>query len=194
MRLAGILHDRLYPPLGKLEEPLVFRMLMPPRSRHRVLVVLPHPEAPLPEAAFEAQSLLATPEFLHLYLHYYNPFLDWTLPPEIRKLGFAAPTPHEFVRACLFYGQDNILKLPGFVRKDSTWLPHAILAFLRHSVPYLLNDEVPPPMSEKSVLDSIAHTPDCSEYYIRDFPKLCRGFEEQLEVLEKLETPGTYPS
>jgi hypothetical protein len=194
MKLAGILHDSLFPPLEKLQEPLVFRMLMPPRSRQRVLVVLPHPETPLPAAAFEAQSLLATPELLHLYLHYFDPFLDWTLPPEIRKLGFSGPKPIEYVRACLFLGQENILKLPGFVRKTDTWLPHAVLAFNRHTVPYLRNGEVPPPMSEKDVRDSIAHSPSCSEYYLRDYAPLYRGFREQLKALEQLETPGTYPS
>jgi hypothetical protein len=193
MKLAGVLHDSLYRPLERLQETLVFRMLMPPRSRQRVLVVLPHPEAPLPPEAFEAQSLLVTPELLHLYLHYYNPFLDWTLPPGIRNLGFSAPTPIEFVHACLFYGQDNILRLPGFVRKDAEWLPHAILAFNQYSVPYLRNGEVPPPMPEKDVLASVAHTSTCSEYYLRDYPQLCGRFAEQLEALEQLEVPGTYP-
>ncbi|HTY63512.1 MAG TPA: hypothetical protein VMG30_14795 [Acidobacteriota bacterium] len=191
MKLAGILHDSLFPPLQKLKEPFVVKMLLPPRSRQRVVVVLPHPEAALPAAAFEAQALLVTPELLHLYLHYFDPFLDWNLPSEIRKLGFSAPKPYEFVRACLFFGQDNILRLPGFVRKDTTWLPHAVLAFSRHSVPYLIHDEVPPPMPEKEILDSIARTPDCSEYYCRDYARLCRGFGEQLKVLEQLETPGS---
>jgi hypothetical protein len=194
MKLAGFLHDSLFPPLEKLKEPLVFRMLMPPRSRQRVLVVLPHPETALPAAAFEDQSLLVTPELLHLYLHYFDPFLDWTLPPELRRLGFTAPTPMEFVRACLFYGQDNILRLPGFVRDNATWLPHAILAFNRYSIPYLRNGEVPPPMPDKDVRDALAHNPNCSEYYLQDYPQLFRQFGEQLKVLEGLETPGTYPS
>jgi hypothetical protein len=193
MKLAGILHDSLFPPLEKLQEPLVFRMLMPPRSRQRVLVILPHPDAALPAAAFEAQSLLATPEFLHLYLHYFNPFLDWTLPPELRKLGFSIPTPHEFVRACLFYGQDNILRLPGFVRKDAAWLPHAVLAFNHYSIPYLCSGEAPPPMPEKDVLDSVAHDANCLDYYRREYAQLYRRFGEQLKALEQLEMPGTYP-
>ena len=142
-------------------------MLMPPRSRQRVLVILPHPDAALPAAAFEDQSLLVTPELLHLYLHYFCPFLDWTLPPEIRKLGFSAATPIEFVRAGLFYGQDNILRLPGFVRDNATWLPHAVFAFNQYSIPYLRNGEVPPPMPEKDVRDSLAHNPNCSEYYLQ---------------------------
>jgi hypothetical protein len=194
MKLSGILHDNLFPPLAKLQETLVFRMLMPPRSRQRVLVILPHPDAVLPAAAFEDQSLLVTPELLHLYLHYYCPFLDWTLPPEIRKLGFSAATPIEFVRACLFYGQDNILKLPGFVRDNATWLPHAICAFNQYSIPYLRNGEVPPPMPEKDLRDSLAHNPSCSEYYLRDYAQLFSRIGEQMKALEELETPGTYSS
>lgn len=194
MELAGALHDSLFPPLRKLKEPHVIKMLLPPRSRHRVLVVLPRPETPLPQAAFEAQSLIATPELLHLHLHYLNPFLDWTLDPKIRELGFSAPAPIEFVRACLFFGQDNILKMPGFVRKNDAWLPHAVLAFSKYSAPYLRNGETPPPMSEKAILEAIGHVSSCTDYYLRDYDRICSPFREQTRELEKLEVPGIYPS
>ena len=193
MKLAATLHDELFPSLKKLREPLVIEMLMPPRNRRRVLVVLPHPDAALPERAFEAQSLLATPELLHLYLHYFDPFLDWTLPSELRNLGFSVPDPYEFVRACLFFTQDNILRMPGFVR-DDTWVPHAALAFSEYSVPYLRNGEVPPPMSEEAVRAALARFPPCSEYYLRDYPQLYRQSLEQWKNLEQLESLGVHPA
>jgi hypothetical protein len=193
MKLAGILHDELLPPLQKLREPIVIRMLFPPRSRSRILVILPHPETSLPAAAFEDQSYLATPEMLHLSLHYFNPFLDWILPPELKRLGFAAPRPIQFVRACLLFGQENTLRLPGFARSE-TWLPHTILAFNQHSIPYLRNGEVPPPMPQEAVRVVLEHNPTCSEYYLRDYAQLYRRSVEQLKALEQLETPGVYPS
>jgi hypothetical protein len=193
MKISGILHDELFAPLKKMKEPLVLRMSLPPRSRQRVIVVLPHPGCALPEAAFESQSLLATPELLHLYLHYFNPFLDWTLPVELRTLGFTAPSPHEYVRACLFYGQDNIWRMPGFVRPD-TWLPHAVLAFNRYSVPYLRNGEVPPPMPGEVVQAALAHLPTIADYYLRDYARLYRQSLDQLKILEELEAPGIYPA
>lgn len=193
MRLAGILHDNLFSPLKKLDEPRVYRLLLPPRSRRRVLVILPHPEAGLPAEAFEDQSMLVTPELLHLYVHYFNPFLDWTLPSEIRRLGFSMPNSQEFVRACLHLGQDNILRLPGFVRKDGAWVPIAVRAFSRHSIPCLLNGEIPPPMPEKRVLESVAYSPTCAHYYRREYADLRDAFEEQLKILEQLD-PMPMPS
>jgi hypothetical protein len=187
LRLAGILHDSLFPPLKKLEEPRVYRLLMPPRSRQRVLVILPHPESRLPDEAYETQSMIATPELLHLYVHYFNPFFDWTLPSEIRRLGFSMPNSQEFVRACLHLGQDNILRLPGFVRKDGAWLPITACAFCQHSIPYLLKGETPPPMPDKRVLELAADAPTCAHYYRHRYADLRNAFEEQLQILEQLD-------
>ena len=193
MKLAGMLHDELLPPIQKLRETIVIRMLMPPRSRARVLVILPHPGAALPAAAFEDQSFIATPELLHLYLHYFNPFLDWILPPELRCLGFMAPKPNQFVRACLYLGSDNTLRLPGFVRKDA-WIPYTIFSFNQYCIPYLCNGEVPPPMPEDTLRPLLEHNPDCSQYYLRDFAQLYRMSLEQSQILEQLEAPGIYPA
>jgi hypothetical protein len=193
MKLAGMLHDEFLPPIQKLRETIVIRMWMPPRSRGRVLVVLPHPEAALPAAAFEDQSLIATPELLHLYMHYFNPFLDWILPPELRRLGFMAPKPNQFVRACLYLGSDNTLRLPGFVRKD-TWIPYTVFSFNQYCIPYLRNGEVPPPMPEATLRPLMEYSPDCSQYYRQDFAQLYRMSLEQSKILEQLEAPGIYPA
>jgi hypothetical protein len=191
MKLAGMLHDELFPPLKKLLEPIVYRMPMLPRSRRRVLVMLPHPGAALPAAAFEDQSLLATPEMLHLTIHYFNPFFDWTLPTELRKLNFLPPTPREFVRACLFHAENSLLRRPGFVRSDA-WLPCAVFAFNEYSLPYLRNGEAPPPMSEEAVRAVLEHNPTCNEYYRQEYASIYKRWTEQLSDLEKLEAPGIY--
>ncbi len=193
MKLAGMMHDELFPPLDKLQEPIVCRMPMPPRSRQRVLVVLPRPGVALPAPAFEPQSLLATPEMLHLSIHYFNPFLDWTLPPELRSLGFLRPTPREFVRACLFYGENSLLRRPGFVRSDA-WLPYTVFAFNEYSLPYLRSGQTPPPMPEEALRSLLQHNPTCDEYYRREYASIYKRWMEQLNDLENLEAPGIYPS
>jgi hypothetical protein len=192
MKLAGILHDELLPPLQKLQETVVVRMLLPPRSHERVLVILPHPETALPEEAFNSQSFIATPELLHLSVRYFNPFFHWTLPPVLKRLGFTDPQPIDFVRACLLFGQENTLRLPGFARSQ-TWLPHAIVEFNQYSIPYLRNGEVPPPMPEETVRAALGHDSTCSEYYLKEFAPLYRRTTEQLRILESLEAPGIYP-
>jgi hypothetical protein len=185
LKLAGLLHAELLPPLRKLQEPLVIPMPLPPRSQKRILVILPNPATPLPAAAFEEQSFIATPELLHLYVHYLNPFLDWTLPPELRRLGFLTPNIGEFARACRFFAQDNILRFPGFIRAD-TWLPGAIIAFNHHSIPHLQNGEIPPPMSEEKVRALLEYNPTYSEYYRNDFGLLYERLLEQSDTLSLL--------
>ena len=186
MKLAAALHEELLPPLRKLRETMIIRMLLPPKSRKRVLVVLPQPGASLPAEAFEAQSFIAIPELLHLYIHYLNPFLDWTLPSEIKRLGFTTPDPVQFVRACQYHGQDNTLRMPGFVGGRESWLPGACIAFTQHSLPYLQNGEVPPPMKEEDVRAVLGYQPAISEYYERDFSRLYRCSMEQLKILDQL--------
>jgi hypothetical protein len=190
MRLAGILHDELLPPLKKLREAFVFPIRMLPRSASRTLVVLPQPGAALPAAAYKEQSLLATPEMLHLYLHYLNPFLAWTLPQELRSLGFKTPGHHAFLRACLFHGQDSMWRRPGFTYKDAA-APCIAFAFNQYSIPYLQDGQVPPPMPEEKVKAVLAHNPSCFEFYQRDFAGFYRESMGQMKVLQQLEAAGT---
>ncbi|MBN1567767.1 MAG: hypothetical protein JXA73_07955 [Acidobacteria bacterium] len=193
MKLADMLHDELLPPLEKLREPMILRQMMPPRSKQRILIILPHAEASLPAEGFEAQAFIATPELLDLSLHYFNPFLEWSLPPELKRLGFSTPKPIEFVRACLLFGQENTLRLPGFARSE-TWLPHAISEYNEYSIPYLRNGDVPPPMPEDAARAALGHNSDSSEYYLNEYTRLYHRTVRQLEILERLEEPGIYPA
>ena len=186
MNLAGILHDELFPKLRTLQAPIIIRTPLPPRSFHRVLVILPQKISTLPEEVFDGQSFIATPELFHLYIHFVNPFMDWRIPEELKNIGFSTPEPREFVRACHFYGQDNMLRLPGFVRPD-TWTPGATVAVNRYCIPYLLNGEIPPPMPESAVRIELDHRPTVCEYYLRDFAGLYRESVEHWEILQQLE-------
>ncbi|RPI14924.1 MAG: hypothetical protein EHM65_04375, partial [Acidobacteriales bacterium] len=166
--LAKRLHDMLLPPLKPLRETVVRQVTMAPRFRERSLVILPEANSPIPAEALKPGSLLSTPELLHLYLHYVCPFLDWTLPPELRRLGFQHPTPAEFVRACLFYGHSHTTRNPGFMHGDVT-APAKGIALLRHSAPYLRNGEVPPPLPQRQIDAASKHRPSVSGYFRGDF-------------------------
>lgn len=184
--LAKRLHDGLLPPLEPLREPFVFRAPLAPRSRLRVFVIPPGPGYAPPAEAFEADSFLATPELLHLCSHYVNPFAAWGLPPELSRLGFVRPSPKEYVRACLFYLQDNTLRNVGFAHRD-TWVAGATVAVVAHSIPYLRNGEIPPPMQAQNMQALLEHQPSVADFYREEFGRIYSQSQGQLEVLEELE-------
>lgn len=186
MNLIGILHDELFPKLRPLLEPIIFRMPLPPRSFRRIFVILPKQITSLPAEVFDGQPFIGTPELFHLYTHFVNPFMNWTIPAELKNLGFIAPEPREFVRACLFYGQDNMLRFPGFIRPD-TRTPGTTIAINRYCIPYLRDGEIPPPMSESLLRNGLDRPPTVFEYYLRDFARLYHEAVEQWEILQQLE-------
>jgi hypothetical protein len=189
--LAKRLHDALLPPLKPLREAVVHQVNMAPRFRERSLVIVPEANSPIPAEALEPGSFLSTPELLHLYVHYVSPFLDWTLPRELRRLGFQRPTPAEFIRACLFYGHSHTTRNPGFMHGDVT-APAKGIALLRHSVAYLRNGEVPPPLPQQEIDAASQHRPSVSGYFRRDFAGIYRQTQElwgELRCLDRSREP-----
>jgi hypothetical protein len=184
--LAKLLHDALLPPLEPLRKPMVFPALSPPRFPERVYVIVPQAGFPAPAEAFAPFSFFCTPELLHLYSHYVNPFTAWYWPPELRRLGFVQPAPREYVRACLFFLEDNMLRFPGFAHKD-TWTVGTAVALSRHCVSYLEKGEIPPPMPAEAVLPLMEHAPACSDFYRHEFGKVYWQAAEQRRMLEELE-------
>ncbi|MBI5280598.1 MAG: hypothetical protein HY858_02865 [Candidatus Solibacter usitatus] len=167
-RMARQLHDQLLPPLRALEEPFQFRRKMAPRFRERAFLVMPgRTGGPAPKA-LEPCSFLTTPELLHLYVHFVNPFMDWILPAELRELGFQRPSPEAFARACLFYGHTHTTRNPGFMHAHVA-APAMILALLEYSCGYLQNGETPPvPVPER--VESIGRRRvSLAGYYLREF-------------------------
>lgn len=185
-RLAKRLHDELLPPLEPLREPVVFQMRMAPRFRERSMVIVPGTGFPVSAGSLKPHSFLSSPELLHLYVHYVNPFFDWILPSELRRLGFSGPTPREFVRACLFYGHSHTTRNPGFMHHH-TAAPATIMALLKHSAAHLRNGETPPPMPLAEV-DAIQNRrPALLEYYRKDFAQTYRQSEELWLLLKGLD-------
>jgi hypothetical protein len=186
LELIRRMHGELLPPLEPLKQPLVFRTALPPRSGHRLVVVWPDAGCPPPPEASEPSAFLVTPELLHLYLHYVNPFLAWTLPPELERLGFTAPSPREYVRAGLNLCFDFTTRFPGFLHEE-TWMPGATAAFCEYSLPYLQNGEVPPAMPEQAVRALMGHRPSCREYYEKDFAGVYKRTANVWSALDRLD-------
>ena len=185
-RLAKRLHDSLLPPLRPLPQPLLIGLLMPPRYRQRIFVILPDADSPLPPEAFQPGSSLCTPELFDLYLHYMNPFLAWVCPEELARLGTRPPSAAAFVRGCLVFGHNHTLRNPGFMYKF-TWPPAAFIEVVRHSVPHLDAGRVPPPLAPGLVSKLLVSPPSPADYYRSVFPRVYRESEEQWNRLKELE-------
>ena len=184
--LAECLHEARLGRIAKLSQPLIARVLMPPRYRHRTIVFVPDAWWPLPAESFEPGSSVCTPEMFHLYLHYWNPFLYWVLPEQIRELGIKTPPVEAFIRACFFFGDNHTLRNPGFMHRD-TWTPGAFVELVRYVLPYLKEGRVPPQPEEQAVRAWINTKPEVDVYYRELFPKLYREYANQWAQLEEAE-------
>jgi hypothetical protein len=183
--LAKNLHDELFPPLKPLREPLVFSRPILPRSRHRVVVIVPDGRSAIPAQAFQAHSFFATPELLHLFIHYVNPFFDWMLPDELRQLGFVPPNQRSYARACQFFGGGATTREPGFLHKGM-WVPGAAAAMFGHAIEHLKKGAIPPPLPMETLQALGKHEPSCSEYYANEFAGNYRQAKERSRALAAL--------
>jgi hypothetical protein len=183
--LAKSLHDELLPPLKALREPLVFRCPVPPRFPRRVVVVVPGERSPIPDEAFQPHSFFVTPEALHLYIHYVNPFFDWTVPDELRQLGFAAPNRRSYVRACQFFDGGASTREPGFLHPFA-WPPGAAAVICGYTIDHLKNGAIPPPLPMDRLEALGKHAPSCSEYYAKEFVSNYHQAKERSRVLATL--------
>jgi hypothetical protein len=188
-QLAKRLHDELLPPLERLREPVAFSLRTAPKFRERGFVVFPDAASSVPPEMLASCSSLCTPELLHLYVHYANPFLDWVLPPQLRRLGFRLPTPDAFLRACRFFGHSHVTRNPGFMHHDTT-APAVSIALLQHSIDYLRDGRTPPPLPLDRLKAIARHRPSCPDYYRKDFDKIYRTSESLWNSLGEL-APST---
>jgi hypothetical protein len=187
-RMAKRLHDEILPPLERLGEPCAFRRKLAPRFRDRAFLVLPEADAGVRPEALEPGSFVTTPELLHLYLHFVNPFMDWVLPDALRRAGFQPPSPEAFTRACLFYGHTHTTRNPGFMHPHAA-APGMILGLLEHCAEYLRDGEAPPPPAPEQAEASGRRRIAVEEYYLREFDctygRTARVWEELRGLLEQ---------
>jgi hypothetical protein len=185
LRLAKKLHDEFLPKLKPLTQTLVFERPVLPRSQHRVVVVVPDERSAIPAEAFQPQSFFASPELLHLFVHYVNPFFDWILPDELRQLGFVPPDQKSYLRACRFFGGAAATREPGFLHKG-TWVPGAAAAMFGYAIEHLKNGATPPALPMGTLQALGEHVPAVSEYYANEFASIYRKAKERSRVLATL--------
>ncbi len=183
--MAKQLHDELFAPLAPLAEPLVFRAPLLPSCYWRTLVVAPDGGCAFPKEAYAADSFIATPELLHLYCHFANPFAFWRMPLLLSGIGFVPPSPHSFLNACLNLQMDFSLRFPGFLYPH-TWPPAMSVAFVEHSIPYLQKGRTPPPAPDQVIREVLRRQPSVSDYYERYFPALYRQAVRQWAALDEM--------
>jgi hypothetical protein len=172
--LADRLHRSRLRPLRTLARPLIFEAITAPLCLPRLFVVLPRVDAPLPPEAFVPGAFPCTPEFLDLFTHAKNPFLQWVLPPELADLGIAPPLVPEFLSACRFYGHSRFLFIPGFANSGPP-TQTARMALIRHAAEWATRGELPPAISQEGVRETLTSgVRTITGYYREDYSSLRR--------------------
>ncbi|MDA0205278.1 MAG: hypothetical protein O3A53_15285 [Acidobacteria bacterium] len=169
--LAQRLHESRLPEFEALSEPLMFEATMAPLSMRRLLVVLPRADSPLPDSARARGAWPCTPELLHLYLEYKNPFLYWSLPEKLTQLGLEPPSREKFLEACRYYGHERFLTIPGFaspyLNSQGTRFNH-----IEHALAAIMTGRAPGPRSEGRIDEISSGAAVCLEYYRSSYDAL----------------------
>jgi hypothetical protein len=186
--LMGRLHDRLLPALGRLAAPVVFSAPVPMSSGVRRFVVVPSHSPIFPPECFQTDAFVCTPEALHLYLHFVNPFLFWTLPDRFAEIGFQPPDRRQFLRACHFHGASFRLRFPGFHAGVSPASLANRLSVVEHAVHRLRGEEIPSPPEAPAQIPSAPRI-SLEEYYRQAYPALYRRSQAALRMLDEMAPP-----
>ena len=169
--LAQSLHEFRLPPLRPLREPLMFDVTIAPLSMRRLFVVLPRADFPLPNSACAKGAWPCTPELLQLYVEYKNPFLYWSLPSELTRLGMAPPLREMFLKACRYYGHERFLTTPGFA-SPFLHAQSARLNHIEHALAAVSKGRAPEPTSEWRIDETAGGAAVCLEYYRSSYDSL----------------------
>jgi predicted nucleotidyltransferase len=171
--LARILHDRLLPPLAEFRERLSVALRVPPYRGVRPFVLPTVSSGDLPAARLNTTML--SPEALHLFIHYVNPFVWHGLPRELIEKGFSQPPVASFAEASRYQFRRQTLRAPGLMT-DNTTLATAWADFLRGVLPRLESGESP--AEGAFVLYGGSRRPTLAEYYREHFPRLCAAHQD----------------
>lgn len=85
---AAALHDEMRPPLQKIQAPMQADVVLPPSLATRRIVLVPSNRPGACLSISHPSTVLFTPEALHLYIRFTNPFLFDLLPAHFIGLGF----------------------------------------------------------------------------------------------------------
>jgi hypothetical protein len=169
--LAQRLHESRLPALETLREPLMFDATIAPLSMRRLFVVLPRADYPLPASASAQGAWPCTPELLHLYVEYKNPFLYWSLPAELTRVGLQPPSREKFLEACRYYGHERFLTTPGFA-SPFLHAQGARLNHIEHALGAIINGRAPEPTSEGRIDETSSGAAVCLDYYRNSYDSL----------------------
>ncbi|HLX38558.1 MAG TPA: hypothetical protein VKR29_12185 [Candidatus Binataceae bacterium] len=172
--LAERLHRSRMPPLRKLERPLIFDALTSPLCLRRKFVVIPRADSELPPETFAPGGFPCTPEILDLFVHGKNAFFDWIVPPELRALRIAPPSPAEYAQTIAYYSHSRFLFLPGF-GNSAPPMQSARIAQLRYALDFTARGEIPPPLAEEKIQTLMASGARTIEDYYRAEYEMLRG-------------------
>lgn len=179
------LHRQLLPELQQIRSPIIFRAPLPPEYAPRTFVIVPHSNSTLPPEAFGQDSIVFTPEVLHLFLHYVNPFAYWILPPEVVNLGLQPPNVESFERSCIFHSIPFRLRAPGFIESDTRG-PIVRVITIGHALRWLRRGELPPPLPPEQIAALRRTRMSAEDYYRSVYPQLYRDLLKIWEGLEDL--------
>jgi hypothetical protein len=182
--LADRMHRSRLPALAPLADGLIFKAITAPLVLHRLFVVLPRADSPLPPEVFTPGVFPCTPELLHLFLHYKNAFLHWALPPRLVNLGMQPPGAGRLLRDCHYYCHHRFLCVPGFADANPA-PPAARLECIRHALEWAERGELPPPLPQERMQEA-AGVPSFPEYYRTAYPRLRRDSQRLQESLDRL--------
>jgi hypothetical protein len=169
--LALRMHRSRLPALRTLSEPLMFDATVAPLSMRRLFIVLPSADYLLPGSAGAKGAWPCTPELLHLYLEYKNPFVYWSLPPEVTRLGLEPPAREKVLEACRYYGHERFLTTPGFA---SPFLnaQGARLDHIEHALGAILEGRAPEASSDARLEKIASGAAACLAYYRSSYDSL----------------------
>jgi predicted nucleotidyltransferase len=183
--LADRLHRQRLPALRKLAKPLIFEAITAPLALRRLFVVIPHADELLPPEAFARGAFPCTPEVLHLYLHYKNPFLYWVMPRPLLDLGMKPPGVQEFLRACRYYSHKRFLFQPGFTGGNPASLSLQ-MELIRHALEWASRGELPPAIPQQDIQERMSAVTSCPEYFRTVYGPLRREIQWIEESLASL--------
>ena len=111
---AAVLHGEMLPPLQKIQAPMQAEVVLPPSLATRRIVLVPSNRPGASLSISHPSSILFTPEALHLYIRFTNPFLFDLLPPHFFDLGFQRPPVSSYQFAINRWRCGILARKPGF--------------------------------------------------------------------------------
>ena len=190
-RTAEQLHEKLLPPLPRLQEPIIERIPILTFGRTLSFVVLPRADSPLPEGKLNPGMSFFTPELLDICVQFAAPNLYWSLTPALLATGIRQPSAAAFLQSAQYYTHSVMLRNPGFT-VNSTVFPLELNAITRHITKQLAKGVIPGPPDETDA--AVLSPPSIGEYYRNFYPRLMAEYRDTAAMLKPLEKSKIEPS